>query len=523
MRIGGQDAVSKKDDWLDYDSDGLDYEDLGQYVEDSAESEAENLDGFDLDDEDQINSAYGEYDEYDESDGSYEEDYGEGFEEGYEEDNGEYTYEEYDDAEEYGDYYEEETYAPKEKPLSHTVIYMLVVLAFSVGAAILMWFAADDVLALTKPNNQVTITIAETDTLSDVAQNLKDHGLVEYKYLFILYGKFSHAEDKLSAGTFDLNQMFDYHALVNGLSASSDARKTVTLTFPEGFSTDQIFAMLAENEVCSLEDLEETAANYEFELSYLQDLPYGSAERLEGFLFPDTYDFYVDDDPVRVINKFLNNFDSKITEEMLGAIDDLNENIRNRMESEGSFTESEIQDAMMDLYKVIILASLIEKEAGTDSERSMISSVIYNRLNTRVHELLQVDATVEYALGEHKTELTASDLAIDSPYNTYKYKGLPPGPIANAGISSIMAAIYPETSDYYFYAVNNTGSHSFFETYMEQQDFINGVTSDPEDDADKESDAPEGDTEQVGGDVEEPYSQQTVTREDGTKETVYAQ
>ena len=453
------------------------------------------------------------------------------------EDEAEYDGEEYYDDEYYDDaYYDDEYYdeeyeddAPTEKKprsLKHTVIYMLVVLGLSLALAVAMWFAADDVLALTKADNVVTITVQDGDTLEDVAQNLKDHGLVRYKFLFILYGKFSHAEEKFSAGTFELNQLFDYHALVNGLASSSEARKTVTLTFPEGYSCDQIFSMLADNDVCSLEDLEDTAANYEFDFSFLQVLSYGDKNRLEGYLFPDTYDFYVDDNPVRVINKMLSNFDSKFTETMQADIDTLNQSIRARMETEGSFSEEEIDNAMMDVRKILTVASLIEKEAGSDQERSLISSVIYNRLNTRVHELLQIDATVEYALGEHKTELTANDLAVDNPYNTYKNKGLPPGPIANPGIASIMAAIHPDNTDYYFYALNDTGTHNFFETYMDQQDFLNGVTSDAADDEtsddQNQTDGETANNDDGAGD-EEPYYQETIVNEDGEEETVNAQ
>lgn len=420
-----------------------------------------------------------------------------------------YDDEYYDDDAYYDEYYEDSAYK-KPRTLKHTLIYTFVVLAFSIALAILMWYAADDVLALTKPDNVITITVSEEDTLEDVAQNLKDHGLVRYRFLFVLYGKFSHAEDKIGAGTFELNQLFDYHALVNGLSASSDTRKTVTLTFPEGYSCDQIFEMLSENEVCSLADLEDTAANYDFDFDFLESLSYGESTRLEGYLFPDTYEFYVDDDPVRVINKMLTNFDNKFTDTMLADIETLNSSIRSRMEEEGSFTQEEIDSAMMDVGKIITVASLIEKEAGADSERTLISSVIYNRLNTRVHELLQIDATVEYALGEHKTELTANDLAVDNPYNTYKNKGLPPGPIANPGLSSIQAAIHPDTTDYYFYALNSSGTHTFFETYMDQQAFLNGETADTEDTSDTQEDT--ADTE------EDPYYEEPVTtdaQEDG--------
>lgn len=425
----------------------------------------------------------------------------------------------------YDDYEDYEDYEEKSRSLGKTIAYMVFVLIVAVVAAVAMWFAADDVLALTKPDNSITITIRDGDTLEDVAQNLKDHGLVNYKSLFVLYGKFSNAESKISSGTFELNQMFDYHALVNGMAYASENRETVTLTFPEGYSCDQIFQLLEANGVCTMEELQNAAANNDFEMDILADLPYGDVNRLEGYLFPDTYDFYVNDDPVRVIRKLLNNFNSKFTDEMQAAIDALNQDIRSRMEEEGSFSETEIEDAMMDTYKIITVASLIEKEAGGDAERTTIASVIYNRLTTRVHELLQIDATVEYALGEHKTKITESDLAVDSPYNTYKYEGLPPGPIANPGISSIMAAIYPENTDYFFYALSENGkTHSFFNTYMEQQDFLNGTNlaeTEPEvQEPATQENAPEASGE--AQDEDAPYYQQPVT-DDDTEEPTDAQ
>ena len=403
------------------------------------------------------------------------------------------------------------------RPLIHTLIYMLFVLLFSVICAILMWFAADDVLALTKDDYAVTITVNDEDTLYDVAETLQLNGLIRYKYLFILYGEFSHAEDKIEQGTFELNQMYDYHALVNSLSSNSENRKTVTLTFPEGYSADQIITMLAENDVCSEEALREAAANHEFDYDFLEDIPYGEYNRLEGYLFPDTYEFYVGDDAVRVLNKFLYNFDYKLDENVQDAIDELNASLRTAMETDGSFTEEEIEASMMDLYDVITVASLIEKEAGSNSERTLIASVIYNRLTSKVHELLQIDATVEYALGEHKEVLTANDLGVDSPYNTYKYKGLPPGPIANPGYSSIMAALYPEESSYLFYALNDYGTHEFFDNYIDQQDYINSrSTADTE-----EAEAGETTEEETPATI--PYYQTVITNENGEEETVNVQ
>lgn len=446
------------------------------------------------------------YDE-EEMDEGYDETYSEGYDETYDGDV-EFDYDEFE---------------KRMSDLGRTVVYMVVILVLSVACAVGMWFAADDVLALTKPDNSITITINEGDTLQDIAQNLKNHGLVNYKSLFVLYGKFSHAEDKISTGTFELNQMFDYHALVNGMAYANQTRDTVTLTFPEGYSCDQIFELLDYNGVCTVEELQDVAANHDFEMEILENLPYGDKNRLEGYLFPDTYDFYVDDEPVRVIKKLLNNFDSKLTEEMYTAMDALNQDIRSRMEEEGTFSEAEIENAMMDTYKVLTVASLIEKEAGADSERTTIASVIYNRLTTRVHPLLQIDATVEYALGEHKTQITQADLAVDSPYNTYQYEGLPPGPIANPGISSIMAALYPEDTEYFFYALNDTGkTHSFFNTYMEQQDFLNGTNMAGLDESGADTEEETTSSESSTAEGEEPYYQQPVTQ-DETEEPTHAQ
>jgi len=168
----------------------------------------------------------------------------------------------------------------------------------------------------------------------------------------------------------------------------------------------------------------------------------------------------------------------------------------------------------MDMGKIVTLASLIEKEAGSESERSLIASVIYNRLTTHVHELLQVDATVEYVLGEdHEGPLTEADLEVESPYNTYLNKGLPPGPIANPGLASLMAAIYPKDTDFFFYALSEDGDHEFFETYMDQQDYLMGIiTEAPEPEPEPEptpapeeqQDEEEEGFEQIPVDGEEP-------------------
>ena len=385
--------------------------------------------------------------------------------------------------EEYADLtVDEEQEEPEPEPKSRlsagtrVLVYVCCVLAASVLLAIGAWKCADDVLALTKPDRTATVTIADGASISDVSRELKSQGLIEYPWLFKFYCWFSHAEKKIDPGTYELNNLYDYHALVNGMIETSGDRAVVTITVPEGTESAEVFQMLAEKGVCTLEQLQDTAANYQFEYKFLQDLPYGDQNRLEGYLFPDTYNFYVGDDPENVIDKFLKNFDSKITEDMYAALDTLNAQLASKMKT-GGFTDDEIANAKLTMHDVIIVASLVEKETAKSSESATIASVIYNRLCSKLYPCLQIDATIQYVLEERKEVLTNADKAIISPYNTYTNAGLPAGPIANPGINSIRAALYPAETNYYFYALGNDGVHHFSETYYEHQAFLDTLQS----------------------------------------------
>ncbi len=215
----------------------------------------------------------------------------------------------------------------------------------------------------------------------------------------------------------------DYRALISGISANSASRATVDVTIPEGYTVAQIFQLLEEKGVATVEDLNETAATHDYAFSFLQDIPLGDPERLEGYLFPDTYEFYTPQNPLYVINKMLQTFDAQFTDEM----------------------RQEVADSGRTIHEVLTVASMIEKE--TDGEdRGKIASVIYNRLNNPgasagTNGYLQIDATLAYLNGGKVP--TEADKSIDSPYNTYLYPGLPPGPIANPGLESIKAAMEP--------------------------------------------------------------------------------
>ncbi len=377
-----------------------------------------------------------------------------------------------------------------------TLLYVCCVLTASVLLAILGWKCADDVCALTADDVVVTVTVPENASISEITDMLYDKGLIQYKWLFKFYCLVASAEEAIDPGTYELNEMFDYHALVNGMISTSENRATVRITIPEGYEADDIFQMLEDNHVCSVEELEEAAANYEFDYDFLQDLAYGDYRRLEGYLFPDTYDFYVNDAAANVLAKFLRNFNNKITDDMYAALDDLNESLSAKMRANG-FSESEIQSGRLTLHDVIIVASLVEKETGRTAESASISSVIYNRLCSKLYPCLNIDATIQYALPERKDVLTNADKAVISPYNTYTNAGLPVGPIANPGINSIRAALYPADTDYYFYAPDLTGTHVFFATSAEYQAYLDELSG-----KNKEEEEDGGDETGDGGETE---------------------
>ena len=353
------------------------------------------------------------------------------------------------------------------------IMYFVFILCVSVVLACVAWMAASDMLALNKTPYTTSVTLpmsifsSETvDTFDEngvktgtkrvthadmgyVADTLKEAGLIEYKWLFEMFCRISHADTKIKPGEYELQSTFDYRALVQNMRPGSGAAVTITVTFPEDYSLRQIFQRLEEKGVSGYDDLMNAAAGYKFNYDFLEDMESTEATRLEGFLFPDTYEFYVGMQASSAINKFLENFHYRMTAEMI-----------QRMEERGQ-----------DIHEVITIASMIEKEAANDNERATIASVIYNRL--RANMPLGIDATTLYLHPEHEGAPTASMLEEDTPYNTRLYTGLPPTPICSPGLASIRAALYPETTNFYYYALDtDTGLHKFFTNANEFNNFV---------------------------------------------------
>lgn len=357
-----------------------------------------------------------------------------------------------------------------------TVVWLAIILWVGVSLGRVIWVCATDVLAFGREEQIVSVTVEETDTLDDIAHKLQSAGLIRYPELFKAYGTLTDAREDISAGTFNLNTIYDYMALVNHMASYSSSREVVKVTIPEGYNCEQMFKLLEDKGVCKAEYLREYAANGKLDdYWFLEGVERGTPNCLEGFLFPDTYQFYLNDSAANVMEKLLDGFEYRFSEDHRTAIDTLNVKLAAMMEANG-YDGVYIESQKFDVRKVIIVASLIEEETANSDESYKIASVIYNRLtNQKAHPYLNIDATLMYVLG-HKNSLTAEDLAYDSPYNTNIYKGLIPGPITNPGLNSINAALNPDNTDYYYYVLDTkseTREHHFSENYDDHVNFIN--------------------------------------------------
>lgn len=338
-----------------------------------------------------------------------------------------------------------------------TAIWLLLIVVIGMWLGRTVWLCAADLLALGKEGKEVTITIDANDDIPDVAQKLKNADMIRYPKLFKLFTDLTGKGENMLVGsiTFDEKMVYDYNALINALSYKSSSRVTVDVMIPEGYNCAQIFALLEEKGVCSASALETFAAEGELEKYWFLDgVERGHKYCLEGFLFPDTYEFYVNDDADRVIHKLLNGFDYRFTDRMVDKFVAL----RNKIGLE------------LTLRDVVIMASIVEKEKASDGEGYSIASVFYNRLtHPASYPFLNSDATIKYDVDfRSKGQLVTNAQINASPYNTYTTKGLPAGPIANPGLASLDAALDPEdTSYYYFIYDKEAGMHRFSKTLAE--------------------------------------------------------
>lgn len=352
-----------------------------------------------------------------------------------------------------------------------TVIWLAITLAIGVSLGRVLWVCCADMMAFGKPQVTAYITVTEDDDIEAVSQKLADAGLVRYSGLFQKFAEITKKSERINAGVYELGSHLDYNAMLNNMIYSSDSREIVEITFPEGYTCAQTFRLLEEKGVCSAAELEEWAVNGELsEYWFLENIERGSKYCLEGYLYPDTYEFYTNSEPQIVLEKFLDAFDMRFTDIMKEDLQVMQSRYANLLAAEG-YSGDYIAQHPLTLHQVITVASVVERETANDAESYDIASVFYNRVTDPDILTMGSDATVFYAIGDYyreQKELTQADLDSDSPYNTRKAQGIPPGPICNPGAYSLYAALDPNDTDYHYFIYDAANSqHLFSTTYQE--------------------------------------------------------
>lgn len=272
---------------------------------------------------------------------------------------------------------------------------------------------------------------------------LKREGVIRSKWAFVTYVSLRNEASDLKPGMYAFNDSATIAEIAKGIIAGG---AELTITIPEGWTVKEIGAHLDRQGIVRQKDFE-TITGPNAPLLFLETLALLKEkpvhDGLEGYLFPDTYRFYTSTPAQDVAIRMLENFDGKFAGEL----------------------RKETLRRHRTIHQIVTMASLIEKEAALDTDRKIVSGILWKRLNLGIP--LQVDATLVFLTGRKNAKVLYADIAIDSPYNTYKYKGLPKGPIANPGLSAIRAALYPKTSPYLYYLSKPDGHIIFSRTLAE--------------------------------------------------------
>ncbi|MFH1597995.1 MAG: endolytic transglycosylase MltG [Patescibacteria group bacterium] len=295
--------------------------------------------------------------------------------------------------------------------------------------------------------DSVFFSIEPGQGVNEISFNLHEAGLIKSQFAFEVYLWFTRSESDLKAGEFQIGKDMSTKEVIRILVDGSNSNESV-IQIIEGWRVTEIAEYLAEKGIVSANDFVEAVSvqdsrtlipdkNYDFlsDRSLLADL--------EGYLFPDTYRVFKDSEAADIVEKMLDNFDSKLTQEM----------------------QQEIAKQGKTIFEIVTLASVLEKELRTDTDRKMAADLFYRRIAAGIP--MQSDATVNYVTGKSMLQPTYTDTQTESPYNTYLYRGLPPGPICNPSLSSIQAAIYPEGNQYWYYLNKPDGTTVFSKTLEE--------------------------------------------------------
>ncbi len=328
-----------------------------------------------------------------------------------------------------------------------TLKYIFAVIGAAILLTLLAVFAVNDAFAITATSEPVTVHIPENSTKSEISKILKKEGLIKSRLWFSAYTALRKKEVKSTQEFYTLPKNSGFDGICLTLKSGSAYERTeVKVTIPEGSSIDNIMDIICDDYgICSRDDFITAVQDGDFSkypfTGALESNKNERKYRLEGYLYPDTYCFYADSPAYSVIDKMLANFASKVDDKYLSAC----------------------KKRGMTLDEAVTLGSIIIREGKFVSDYPKISSVFHNRLKSPAFSYrLQSDATTVYALGR---EMTPDDKALDSPYNTYKYGGLPPSPICSPDLNAISYAIYPDSTQYHYFVTKKDGTVLYARDY----------------------------------------------------------
>ena len=334
-------------------------------------------------------------------------------------------------------------------------VWISMILLVSIALTRYLMVGVDDLLAVSRASGSAQVELEENCSVGDVADVLKERGVINNSFFFTMYCLVTGADDGFGQGSFTLDTNLDYEAIINYLQTTGNRQDVVTITFPEGLSLLEVAQKLEENEVCTVEEVLEAANsgeydNYDFinAIDNEEDRYY----KLEGYLFPDTYDFYKGEDPKIALGKMINNCQNRFSKE----------------------TRDEIQEQGYTIDEVLTLASIVQAEATDEKDMRMVAGILINRLEdgaSRDIYRLECDSTTYYPYRSKSQVPEKERDTFKSTYDTYTIEGLPPGPICNPGMDAIQAVLEPssESAGMYYFCHDADGNAYYASTWSQHE------------------------------------------------------
>ncbi len=333
-------------------------------------------------------------------------------------------------------------FKPAAYPLRFGIFIILLVMIISISCWHYLKWLAGPICTSPSDAQVVTVEITPGSNLKEIGETLAHNNLIKSSKYFVYYGLLTGQDKKMQAGIYQISNSWSMKEIIDCISTGKIA--TITVTIPEGYTVKQIGDLLSQKGILTPDQFQD-ALMADYEYPFLEGVTGTGPQRMEGFLFPASYQLRPGMTEEEIIKMMLDKFQSVFTAELQQRADEMGLTVR----------------------EVVILASLVEREAQLEEERPKVAAVFLNRLDKGMR--LESCATVQYILGKQKEKLTNKDLQDPSPYNTYLHTGLPPGPIANPGLASIKAVLYPADVDYLFFVAKGDGSHHFSNTFQEHQ------------------------------------------------------